>query len=1086
MPLELVTTTDENLISPEVERRVRDALARRGRAVLLAPSFSQALEAQRALAEKGLSLGITATTPAAWAEERWGVWGDGRRFVDDASRAVLARRVLSRAAWRPGSRLTVSPGAVSLLADLARVGLPWLVGAGVPEGVTKAESELVGLVGQYAAELRAHGLIEPCEALSVLPRLLAESGVSLPPVMCVAFTELSRAERELVRCLAERGDVTLVLRLGEGPAFDCARTLLAQLEASGGALVTAEGSGGADSSATRAAELADLLAALFCADEPVVPTGAVSLLLPAGPSAEAELVAREVRALAEEGARDIVVVSPDPTSAWRSLAPRLAARDVSVRAQLSDSFGSLECGRAYLDLICAVAHLVELDQTWPPAESVPDAPRAGTVRVRLADMSWWPPRDLSDFLLSRISHTDAARARALDREWRANRLLTPRAVLETLQSTKAVSAEVASAVRELLRGRLGSAASKLLAPYVQGDKVDAPEAPEARAVLSAVLDVARSLKELGLSADPADPAGIGLPELVDCAVEVLSRTRVSQRPEHAAASPRAVARIMGPRAAGRLAPASVDAVVLLGQSSVESAVSSPDDVRSALLVAYGVEDEANEMDRARAEFASTVRAARRSLVLERLLYGPDGKACYPSVMLTELLACYGLAADAPFSALVEALGKKSVRSRTETLLRENAAPSGIAPERVGSETPSAAGRIDPSERACVSPPPEGILTEGALPILSASQIESYLECPYKWFSLRRLRLRDADAGFTGAEMGTFAHRVLEVTRRELLARAVERELGGRELADMRAESPDAMQRADYRERVETLVAWAQERPEVRLAGSSVRDEGALEEARAVLEEEFDAHLSHQYQLDRRGRPLPQALVAHSAQQMGQLQGLRRDLLSLLDFEAPMLTGFEPRLFEWGFGKGGAEVSYAGVLLTGTIDRVDVDAHGQAVVIDYKHKSDAGFAAEYDVIPKGGFVAGEPVVPRRVQSLIYAQVVRRAFPQLKVRAATYLCTKGAHALAGAVDENLVDNVFGGRAPSPARLERVSVSRDEDFGREEGSGMEALLDACEEAIAGRISRMLSGDIEAHPTDADACLFCPVLNCERRLSK
>ena len=46
--------------------------------------------------------------------------------------------------------------------------------------------------------------------------------------------------------------------------------------------------------------------------------------------------------------------------------------------------------------------------------------------------------------------------------------------------------------------------------------------------------------------------------------------------------------------------------------------------------------------------------------------------------------------------------------------------------------------------------------------------------------------------------------------------------------------------------------------------------------------------------------------------------------------------------------------------------------------------------------------------------------------------------------------------------------------------------ALLDACEEAIAGRISQMLSGDIEAHPTDADACLFCPVLNCERRLSK
>ena len=48
------------------------------------------------------------------------------------------------------------------------------------------------------------------------------------------------------------------------------------------------------------------------------------------------------------------------------------------------------------------------------------------------------------------------------------------------------------------------------------------------------------------------------------------------------------------------------------------------------------------------------------------------------------------------------------------------------------------------------------------------------------------------------------------------------------------------------------------------------------------------------------------------------------------------------------------------------------------------------------------------------------------------------------------------------------------------------MEALLDSCEEAVAASISRMLAGDIEAAPVDADACLFCPVLNCERRLGK
>ena len=254
----------------------------------------------------------------------------------------------------------------------------------------------------------------------------------------------------------------------------------------------------------------------------------------------------------------------------------------------------------------------------------------------------------------------------------------------------------------------------------------------------------------------------------------------------------------------------------------------------------------------------------------------------------------------------------------------------------------------------------------------------------------------------------------------------------------------------------------------------------------MLAEEFDAHLAHQYQVDRRNHPLPQALVPHTAREEGQLQVLRRDLASLLDYEADMLCGFEPRFFEWGFGRGGARVEYAGVLLTGTIDRIDVDAHGQAVVIDYKHKSDAGFAAEYDVFPKGGADGAALALPRRVQSLVYGQVVRRAFPQLKVRAAVYLCTKGAHALAGAVDENLVDGVFGGRPPSAQRAARLSVPRQATFGREGESGMDALHDACEGMVAERIERMLAGDIEAAPVDADACLFCPVLNCERRLRK
>lgn len=1055
MALVAQTATDDRLVSPELEARVRRALAARGRAVVLVPSFAQALVVQCDLAERGVSLGVTVSTPAAWAQERWEVWGDGRHVVDGAARDLLAARVLGRACGSPSFPLAGTEGTAALLADLSRVGLPWfLSGADEPSGSSGAERALVGLLPALDAELRACGLVECCEVMDALPSVLRDAGVAVPPVTLAGFSQLSRAERALVEGLAAWCDV---VSLAPGaPALD----------------------------AGRAGELSELLGALFRPPaEPLGATGAVRMLLPAGPSAAPELVCRVVEELAGEGCADVVVVAREARRAWRELAPRLAVRGISVRAQLTCPVAELESGRAFLAYARGVARLAELARDWPPATPVPDAPRRGTVRVTLEDMSWWPPRDLSDFLLSEVSHLDADRARRLDAEWRSNRLLTPGVLLDQLTSTRVVSPEVAAATRELLRGRLGSAASKLLAPFVEGRAMSSPAAREATAALGTVLDVARTLKELGVTADPSQQRAVPLVRLVALAEAALRRGGVVLRPERPVEGCRATVRILDEAAASGLASASVDALVLLDQTSAEAAVSEADDARAHILRAWGVEEPPSAMELARERFAAIARAPRRALVLERTLFGADGRACYPSVMLSEVMACYGLGAEADPHAISCALGEANVRTRSESALGENVAPEGRAPATVGGETPAPAGRIDARERELVSPPPEGLTAGDARPVLSASQIESYLECPYKWFSLRRLRLRDADAGFTGAEMGTFAHRVLEVSRRELVARAQERLEGGHALGDLRAERADALQQESYREEVERLLARAQADPTVRLPGSAP-GEGSLEEARAVLAEEFDAHLAHQYQLVGGRRPLPQALVPHLAREHGQLAGLRRDLDTLLDFERGVLAGFEPRFFEWGFGRGGApKVDYAGVLLTGTVDRIDVDAHGQVAVIDYKHKADLAFAREYDALD----AAREPgsfSLPRRVQSLIYAQVVRRAFPDLTVRAALYLCTKGSHALAGAADENLADLVFGERGLSSRRAPAVSVPRGETFGRAGSSGMEALLDASEEAIAQKMERLLSGDIEAAPLDAEACRFCPVLNCERRL--
>lgn len=1121
MSLHLIRTSREELLAPAALDALAAFVRADGRAALLVPSFERALEARRALADEpglGLGLGLECTTPASWAEARWGVWGDGRRFVDAASREALCARVVSRAAAAPASGVIDNAGTRALLSALVERGLPWLAGAARPEGVTDAEAAVVALAEDYARELRVLGLVEPCEAMALLPGALLAADRSA--LVVSGFASMPRAQREMLGALAETREVVVSVRAGDlaedeqGRALadelcDCARALGVPVDekAEAAGVGASEGSGAA-AEAPRAAELEELLANLYAPRSVLEPTGAVRALLPSGPAAEPTAVADEVSRAAAAGAREVLVAVPDAAAAWRELSGRLVARGVSVRARLSAPFASLEAGRAFLQLLDGVARLVELDASWPEPERLD----RGDVRVRLADMSWWPPRDLADFAASSISGIPARRAWSLDAAWRANRLLTPAAVLEQLQNEKATSRPCAQAVRELLRGRIGSAASKLLSPFAgeegdaalrDDDLLQAPAAPagpaaeqaaiEARAALAQVLSVSKSLKECGVFFGPAEEGGVGLPELASLASYVLSRTKVSLRLRREAAGATCEA-LVAPASSAAPAPRSFDAAVLCGQTTVESPVSAADDVLHALLAAYGIEPRRPAMAPARAAFAGLARAARRVLVLERTLFGADSKERFASVAMSEALACYGLSADASAERVAQVLGAENVASVGETDVCRNASRSGAAPSGEGVDDPAPAGRIDPALRPCVNPPQEGTMPDEEAPLLSASQIESYLECPYKWFSLRRLRLHDADALFSGAETGTFAHRVLEVTHRNLLARAVQRAAGLDALSRIEDSEPEGMQAKAYAEEAERLVLAAQADPAARVPGSRVLAGASLDEARDLLGREFDAHLAHQYQLVRGKKPLPQALVAHTAADLGHVDGLRRDLLSLLDYEAGLLAGYEPRFFEWSFGRRGQVVEYAGVRITGTVDRIDVDAHGQAAVIDYKHKGDRGFAAEYDAFGPDGAEAmvgqdGRIALPRRVQSLIYGQVVRRAFPGLKVTAAVYLCTKGAHELAGAVDAEAVDSVFGEAGLGRGRAARLEVPRSLDLGRGgEGSsrGMGALLDACEEAIAAELERMRAGDIEARPIDDHACQYCPVLNCEKRRCK
>lgn len=1118
MSLTIVKTTQEQLVSTPVLRGLRDGVERDGSAVLLVPSFGQALDAQRVLAaEQGLALAVTTTTPSAWVRERWEVWGDGRSIADATVLTVLAREAILQATPEELGSLELSVGVVHVLEQLVGQSLPWLPldEAGAPRGdvcaaagLTQAETRLIGLAGKVRTLLAQRGYVSAADATWLVPTLLQEAQVRVPPIVVAGQSFLPRVERELLLALARITTVILVVFVDGGPATQQAEELAAwfvaqgnkvpvvvqvehreenlrpsqslsslhgdsapsqmqRTQASGCSQGLSCGRDADDMDAPRRVhELDRLLAALF-GDGGLDPRAAqaVELLLPAGPVAEAELVAQKAQQLAIDGAADVVVAVPDVARAQRELIPKLAARGLSVRYSWSTPLVDCPAAQAFFAFARTVAQLVELDASWPQPVMGMDG-----LMAQLGDMSWWPPRELSDFLLSDIAHVASERAWWTDAVWRGNRLLSPARLLTMLQTERDTSGPVARATAELLRGRVGTAASKLLLPYVEaletrasgGEGASADDGlaqlggaaedadAQARAVLQAILQLAGTLRELGVTADPSVEGSVSLAELVELLEWEARSMSVTARVGVAGSEAGALVTVMSMGDATRLAPGSVDALVACGLTTAEQPIAASDTLLQALLERLEVEPAGNPMAQARARFRALVAAPRTRLVLERALHDADAKVTYPSVMLSELLAAYGIGASVGYKELP--LPKATF---SETKLADNLTVGSVGLTENKACNPAPAGRLTDASRGLVFVPQDGNeLLPDAKPILSASQIETYLDCPYKWFSLRRLRLGTVDAGHTGMEMGTFAHRVLEVTHRELLARALE------------AQNPDISR--------DLLLQQIEADPACHVAGSRV-DDANLEAACAALNLEFDLHHQHMYMV-KRPRLAQQLLIAHNASERAQEDQLRQDLLSSLQYQTRILQGFEPRLFEWSFGRHDNLVEYAGAYFTGTVDRIDVSPHGTAVIIDYKHKSPAGFAAEYDALQEG-VLEGE-VLPNRVQSLIYAQVVRRAFEgRLRLVGSVYLSTKSPHALAGVADDTVTDLVFG--KVSSQRLPRVSVPRT----AEGESGMNALLDQTEELVAQQVQQMLAGNVEARPRDARSCDFCPVMQCERR---
>lgn len=492
--------------------------------------------------------------------------------------------------------------------------------------------------------------------------------------------------------------------------------------------------------------------------------------------------------------------------------------------------------------------------------------------------------------------------------------------------------------------------------------------------------------------------------------------------------------------AAALPARSCDALVLCDMTSANWPVADREDAGDALFAKLGLHSADDALAHARRTFAALESLPSRELVVERCLFDAAAEPTYPAMVVEELVDCYrdDPAAtddiDNPY-ALPPAL-REGLVERGEERLGENLAASRVPRPVEARAARPAPGEVRPERRGLVVLPRGG--REGGETCLSASQIESYLACPCLWFVQRRLRVQPLDEEFGPLQMGDFAHHALEGFYRAFWERTGARKVGPQTLG----------------------------------------------EARAVMGEVLAAQQALQPLL----KPSDNRLVPTSELEVREMDALKARLVRYLDFEAQLLPGFHPAHLEYEVGVH-ERVEYAGVRLVGKVDRIDVDDAGHAVVIDYKGSLSADYELAGDAAQAAGAggaadgpegagaaadaaAAGAPCVPAKVQTLVYAQVVRRLLG-LDVVGALYVCYGREPRLAGAYDARVLEtphlpNMRHARCACPP----------------EGEGSFAdLLDATERRAAQAVRALLSGEVNPAPAGPSSCTWCPVSSCAWR---
>lgn len=641
-------------------------------------------------------------------------------------------------------------------------------------------------------------------------------------------------------------------------------------------------------------------------------------LFAAGPSAQNALVADHlVRSLfGADSFDEVLVVCADPLSAYRALALPLSERGAFCAVRASCPFAQTDFGRAYRAIM----------------EFLQEEPH---------DL-----RALMDYFDSPISGVESDRAAQIDAMLRGDRLVSfdEACALARLMSPQFELFEelAADADASLLLDRL----SDVVADLPGRDVAWRTEQVAAVSALRRIYEQARSW-----GAEPADLsfalAGLGVSASRGCG-----------------AGPKSVT-LCDVAEARQLIDERFDEVVLCDLDARFVAASEEHTALSTLEAKLGLARPAHALADARVDFEHVKSLATHAFTCERVLSAGGDEDVYPAFTLEEYVELFRAPGDAlDRLGLPPSLARAAV-VRGEDLLSANAHPGLTQAEPI---------ELAAVKRGALSST-AGLHTSWAYPsggagahtpVLSPSALETYVNCPYRWFVAQRVRPEAPDEGLGPLEQGTFAHAVFE----------------------------------SFYVRLEGATGAPRVTPDT------------LEAARRTLSEAFDDVLAVQPGLDGvRYVPL-------TPTERAEAERLRRLLLDNLALQARWTPSFAPVQHERVLSPDEG-IDYAGVRLRGRVDRIDVSAQtGHYVIVDYKG-SIAGHDAGFDPDK----AEGDFQLPHKIQALIYAQALRGRMGAARPVGALYLSYRAREPrafAAGSFDESLLDLGPFARAKSAVRM------------------------------------------------------------------